>query len=108
VSLRALSKRYRVGARREPVFINRESLLAVRSNQDQNVPRAIDTPPEELLFAMWSAVPDVQMNGTLLVVPAGSLDSQIETQPDAHIFVSSSAEWDRNLEDIPRIDELPG
>jgi len=55
-----------------------------------------------------AAVPDVQMGGTLLVVPAGSLDSAIEAQPDAHIFVASSASWDRRLEDVPRIDELPG
>jgi hypothetical protein len=48
------------------------------------------------------------MNGALLVVPAGSLDSVLETQPDAHIFVASSAGWDRRLEDVPRLDELPG
>ena len=55
-----------------------------------------------------SALPSVQMKGTLLVVPAGSLDTVIETQPDAHIFVASSANWDRRLEDVPKIDELPG
>jgi len=48
------------------------------------------------------------MNGTLLVVLAGSLDTAIETQPDAHIFVASSANWDRRLEEVPRIDDLPG
>jgi hypothetical protein len=47
------------------------------------------------------------MNETLLVVPAGSLDSAIEAQPDAHIFVARSAGWDRRLEDVPRVDELP-
>jgi hypothetical protein len=51
-----------------------------------------------------SAVPRVQMNGALVVVPAGSLDSAIETRPDAHILVASSAGWDRRLEDVPRID----
>ena len=54
-----------------------------------------------------SAVPNVQMNGALLVVPAGSLDSALETRPDAHICVASSAAWDRNLEDVPRTEELP-
>ncbi|HEX7047761.1 MAG TPA: GFA family protein [Gammaproteobacteria bacterium] len=53
-------------------------------------------------------VPSVQMNGALLVIPAGSLDSAIEMQPDAHILVASSAEWDQRLEDVPRIDGLPG
>jgi hypothetical protein len=47
------------------------------------------------------------MNGALLVVPAGSLDSALETRPDAHICVASRAEWDRNLEDVPRTEELP-
>ena len=55
-----------------------------------------------------SALPSIQMNGALLVVPAGSLDSAIEAQPDAHIFIASRANWDRRLEDVPRIDELPG
>ncbi len=54
-----------------------------------------------------SAVPRIQMNGALVVVPAGSLDSAIEIQPDAHIFVASRAGWDRRLEDVPKIDELP-
>lgn len=55
-----------------------------------------------------SAVPDVQMDGALLVVPAGSLDSAIEKRPDAHICVASAAGWDRDLDDVPRAEELPG
>ena len=55
-----------------------------------------------------SALPSIQMDGAILVVPAGSLDSAIETRPDAHIFVASSANWDRLLEDVVRIDGLPG
>ena len=54
-----------------------------------------------------SAVPRVQANGALLVVPAGSLDSEIEHRPDAHILVAHSAAWDRGLDEVPRIDELP-
>jgi hypothetical protein len=53
-----------------------------------------------------SALPSVQRNGAPLVVPAGSLDSAIETRPDAHIFVASRANWDESLEDVPRRDEL--
>jgi hypothetical protein len=48
------------------------------------------------------------MDGTLLVVPAGSLDSEINTRPDAHICVASRAKWDSSLEDVPQIEELPG
>lgn len=55
-----------------------------------------------------SALPRVPENGTLLVVPAGSLDSAIANRPDAHICVASSADWDRRLEDVPGIDGLPG
>jgi len=55
-----------------------------------------------------SAVPGVQTDGTLLVVPAGSLDSAIDTQPDAHIFFASRASWDQCVGDIPRMDGLPG
>jgi len=33
-----------------------------------------------------SALPGIQMNGALLVVPAGSLDSAFATRPNAHIL----------------------
>ena len=55
-----------------------------------------------------AAVPTMQAEGTLLVVPAGSLDSKVPIRPDAHISVSSRASWDHNLHDIPTIDTLPG
>ena len=54
-----------------------------------------------------SALPSVQMDGALLVVPAGSLDSAIDIRPDAHIFVASDADWARNLDGVPRVDGLP-
>jgi hypothetical protein len=55
-----------------------------------------------------SALPNVQMNGQLLVVPAGSLNSEVPIRPTAHLFVASKAGWDRDLEKIPMIDRLPG
>jgi hypothetical protein len=54
-----------------------------------------------------SAIPSIQMNGALLVVPAGSLDSAIDARPDAHIFVAHRANWDRGLEDVPKVAGLP-
>ena len=54
-----------------------------------------------------SAVPSVQLDGKLLVVPAGSLDSAVTIRRDAHLFVASRAEWDHDLESIPRVDRLP-
>lgn len=55
-----------------------------------------------------SALPGMQMNGRLLVVPAGSLDTAVAKRPDAHILVASGADWDRQLHDLPRMDGLPG
>ena len=54
-----------------------------------------------------SALPSVQMGGKLLVVPAGSLNSEISLRPNAHIFVASKASWDDALEDIPKVDKFP-
>ncbi len=44
---------------------------------------------------------------TMLVVPAGSLDSEVHTPPTAHIFTASRANWDRNLESVPSFETLP-
>jgi hypothetical protein len=54
-----------------------------------------------------SALPNLQMEGRLLVVPAGSLDSDLSIKPNAHLFVSRKANWDKDLEMIPMIDKLP-
>jgi hypothetical protein len=54
-----------------------------------------------------SAVPMTQMNGKLLVVPAGSLSSEVRIRPDAHIFVSSRADWDDALEKVPTFEKFP-
>jgi hypothetical protein len=54
-----------------------------------------------------SALPDLQMEGALLVVPAGSLDGAAPIEPNAHIFVASRADWDGELENLPKCDGLP-
>ena len=54
-----------------------------------------------------SALPRVEMDGALLVVPAGCLDSPVEMRPDAHICVASSAPWDHDLEAIAKVPALP-
>jgi len=54
-----------------------------------------------------SAVPWQQPDGYLVVVPAGSLDSKVGIRPNAHIFVASRAEWDRELESVPYCDRFP-
>ena len=54
-----------------------------------------------------SALPMMQMSGQLLVVPAGSLNSEVRIRPNAHIFVSSKAAWDDALEQVPAVDGFP-
>jgi hypothetical protein len=54
-----------------------------------------------------SAVPMLQMEGALLVVPAGSLNSKVGIKPDAHIFMASRAEWDQGLERVPGFEKFP-
>lgn len=55
-----------------------------------------------------SALPNTQMDGKLLVVPAGSLDGALSVTPDAHIFCANRADWDRDLQAIPCLDGAPG
>lgn len=54
-----------------------------------------------------SALPNIQMEGKLLVVPAGCLDSPIHKRLDAHIFISNKAVWDEHLEDIKHYEKIP-
>ncbi|MCV0429494.1 MAG: GFA family protein [Roseibium sp.] len=55
-----------------------------------------------------SAVPNLQMDGKLLVVPAGSLDTAPDLRPNGHIFTASRADWDNNLQDLPAFEKFPG
>ena len=54
-----------------------------------------------------SALPNIQMDGKLLVVPAGSIDSDINIKPQGHIFYGNRANWDTELEKVPKFDKLP-
>ncbi len=54
-----------------------------------------------------SALPIMQMSGKLLVIPAGSLNTEIPIKPNAHIFVSGRAGWDHALEQVPTFDGFP-
>jgi hypothetical protein len=54
-----------------------------------------------------SALPNIQMDGKLLVVPAGSIDSNIDIQPQGHIYYANKANWDNELEKVPKFEELP-
>lgn len=54
-----------------------------------------------------SALPHLQFEGKLLVVPAGSLDTAIAIKPNAHLFCRSKANWDEALEHIIGFDHFP-
>ena len=54
-----------------------------------------------------SAMPNIQMDGTLLVVPAGSLDVDVSIKPSGHIFCDNRANWDDGLEQIRQFKKLP-
>ena len=55
-----------------------------------------------------SALPGMQMEGRLLVVPAGSVDDDIDTAPTAHICLADRAGWEDGLAAAPRLQGLPG
>lgn len=54
-----------------------------------------------------SALPNIQFEGKLLVVPAGSLDNDINIKPQGHIYMANKANWDSELEKIPKFPKLP-
>lgn len=55
-----------------------------------------------------SATPRTQFGGRLVVVPAGSLDSDLSQRPNAHIMMGSKAAWDDCLHEAETMDGLPG
>ena len=44
----------------------------------------------------------------MVVVPAGSLDSDIDRRPDAHIFLEFKAGWDDDFADVATFEGRPG
>lgn len=54
-----------------------------------------------------SALPNIQMDGKLLVAPAGSIDSYINVKPQGHIYYANKANWDTELEKVPKFEQLP-
>jgi hypothetical protein len=54
-----------------------------------------------------SGLPYARADGNGVVVPAGSLDSDLVMQADAHIFLAHKASWDQNLAAVPGFDEYP-
>lgn len=44
---------------------------------------------------------------TSVVLPAGSLDEDINLKPTAHIYYASRSSWEEKIVDLKRFDELP-
>lgn len=57
--------------------------------------------------ACGSAVPTFHEARGMLVVPAGSLNTPVNIQPNAHIFMGSKANWDHELEAVPKVEKYP-
>jgi hypothetical protein len=53
-----------------------------------------------------SALPTVGQNNSILI-PAGSLDCDVDISPQGHIHMSSKANWDQNLEQVEKFNALP-
>ncbi|WP_421847715.1 GFA family protein [Marinomonas sp.] len=54
-----------------------------------------------------SNVPTDAKSRGLVVVPAGSLDTDVDITPQAHIFTGSKGNWDEHLGDVPAFETLP-
>lgn len=54
-----------------------------------------------------SALPNLQMDGKLVVVPAGSLNTRVTLKPNGHLFCSSRASWDADLELVKKFETFP-
>lgn len=53
-----------------------------------------------------SALP-YEMPGPYLVVPAGSLETELNMAPQAHIFTADRADWDQDLHTIAAFEQFP-
>ncbi len=53
-----------------------------------------------------SAVPTV-IDNVMVLLPGGSLDSDLPYKPDANIFIDSQANWSKNSGDLPSFAQLP-
>jgi len=55
-----------------------------------------------------SAVPTAAPDGSLLMVPAGVLDTPVEIAPNAHLCMVDAANWEAKMPDAPKFDGMPG
>jgi hypothetical protein len=46
-------------------------------------------------------------DGSMVIVPAGSLDTPVDLRPVGHIYCQDRANWDDCLHDLPEFNQLP-
>lgn len=73
--------------------------------QTYNLPQTRHT--KSFCNTCGAAIPNMQMDGQLLVVPAGSLNTPVSLKPTAHLFYLSKANWDDNLDSVKKFDNYP-
>lgn len=54
-----------------------------------------------------SNVPFDAKDRGVVVVPAGSLDTDVNLSPQAHIFMDSKSNWDYDLQNVPCFEKRP-
>lgn len=81
-------------------WIKGENLVRTYNHQSQGHIKSFCT-------ICGSALPNIQMNGQLIMVPAGSIDGDMNMRPQGHIYYKSKANWDESLEDVTIYDVLP-
>ena len=54
-----------------------------------------------------SALPIVEPDNEVCIVPAGCLDDEVTMKPEAHIYTASQASWERELAGTKQFPELP-
>lgn len=90
------------------LFSTRASLDWLSGNEQVRSFRVDGTRHERCFCTICgSALPMFQAGGSLLMVPAGSLDGPVTIRPAAHIFSGSRADWDHDLYALPWLDGSP-
>lgn len=54
-----------------------------------------------------SALPSI-LEGSMCMVPAGCIDGAVSTKPEAHIFMDSQANWEKQLASTKHYSGFPG
>ena len=92
-------------AHAQPLFVHGQDRMAVRTGPSEHLQAPANAAQEVFCAICGSALPI--SSPTMLVVPAGSLDTQSSITPDGNIFTASRAAWDRDLALAPGFDTYP-